>query len=77
MVGDHQHSHLDRLRGALSVLIYPLQQTVNVPQRVAGWLTEEFTSREDLQEENQRLRRAVSDLTLDKLILAEAAKGNF
>jgi len=26
---------------------------------------------------NSRLRRAVSDLTLDKLILAEAAKGNF
>jgi hypothetical protein len=25
--------------------------------------------------ENQRLREAVSDLTLDKLILAEAAKG--
>jgi len=31
----------------------------------------------DLEVENQRLRRAVSDLTLDKLILAEAAKGNF
>jgi putative transposase len=31
----------------------------------------------DLEKENQRLRRAVSDLTLDKLILAEAAKGNF
>ena len=31
----------------------------------------------DLELENQRLRRAVSDLTLDKLILAEAAKGNF
>lgn len=30
-----------------------------------------------LQKENERLRRAVSDLTLDKLILAEAAKGNF
>ena len=27
--------------------------------------------------ENQRLRKAVSDLTLDKLILVEAAKGNF
>jgi putative transposase len=25
--------------------------------------------------ENQRLRKAVSDLTLDKLILSEAAKG--
>ena len=31
----------------------------------------------DLEVENQRLRRAVSDLTLDKMILAEAAKGNF
>jgi transposase-like protein len=31
----------------------------------------------ELEQENQRLRRAVSDLTLDKLILKEAAKGNF
>jgi len=30
-----------------------------------------------LELENQRLRKAVSDLTLDKLILVEAAKGNF
>ena len=29
----------------------------------------------ELETENGRLRRAVSDLTLDKLILAEAAKG--
>ena len=29
-----------------------------------------------LQKENERLRRAVSDLTLDKLILKEAARGN-
>ena len=31
----------------------------------------------ELETENSRLRRAVSELTLDKLILAEAAKGNF
>jgi transposase-like protein len=31
----------------------------------------------DLEKENARLRRAVSDLTLDKLILQEAARGNF
>jgi hypothetical protein len=31
----------------------------------------------ELEKENQRLRKAVSDLTLDKLILQEAAKGNF
>ena len=31
----------------------------------------------DLEVENQRLRRAIADLTLDKLILQEAARGNF
>jgi putative transposase len=31
----------------------------------------------ELEKENQRLRQAVSDLTLDKMILAEAARGNF
>ena len=30
-----------------------------------------------LQKENEQLRRAVADLTLDKLILKEAAKGNY
>ena len=31
----------------------------------------------ELEAENTRLRRAVSDLTLEKLILREAASGNF
>lgn len=31
----------------------------------------------DLELENQRIRKAVSDLTLDKLILRVAAKGNY
>ena len=31
----------------------------------------------ELEKENARLRRAVSDLTLDKLILQEASRGNF
>lgn len=31
----------------------------------------------DLETENQRLRKAVADLTLDKLILSEAARGNY
>ena len=30
-----------------------------------------------VQKENEQLRRAIADLTLDKLILTEAAKGNF
>ena len=31
----------------------------------------------DLETENARLRRAISDLTLDQLILQEAARGNY
>jgi transposase len=31
----------------------------------------------EIERENARLRQAVSDLTLDKLILQEAARGNF
>ena len=31
----------------------------------------------DLETENQRLRNAIADLTLDKLILQEASRGNF
>jgi transposase-like protein len=31
----------------------------------------------ELEKENDRLRKAVSDLTLEKLILKEAASGNY
>jgi hypothetical protein len=31
----------------------------------------------EFEEENERLRKAVSDLTLEKLILKVAASGNF
>ena len=31
----------------------------------------------ELEKENARLRQAVADLTLDKLILKEASPGNF
>jgi hypothetical protein len=42
-----------------------------------GLKTDQARRMKDLETENQRLRRAISDLTLDKLILQEAAKGNF
>lgn len=31
----------------------------------------------ELETENQRLKRVVADLSLDKMILTEAARGNF
>lgn len=39
-----------------------------------GLKTDQGKRLKELERENQRLRKAVSDLTLDKLILAEAAK---
>jgi putative transposase len=43
---------------------------------VRGLKTEQVKRLKDLELENSRLRKAVSDLTLDKLILQEAARGN-
>ena len=40
-----------------------------------GLKTDQAQRMKDLEKENQRLRRAISDLTLDKLILQEAARG--
>ena len=45
-------------------------------KRYGGMGTNQLKELKRLQKENERLRRAVSDLTLDKLILAEAARGN-
>ena len=42
-----------------------------------GMTTTQVKRLKELEKENLRLRRAVSDLTLDKLILQEAAKGNY
>ena len=42
-----------------------------------GLKSDQVRRMKDLETENQRLRRAIADLTLDKLILQEAARGNF
>ena len=42
-----------------------------------GLKVEQAKRLKELEKENGRLRRAVADLTLDKVILAEAARGNF
>jgi putative transposase len=46
-------------------------------QEYGGLKTEQVKRLKELEQENTRLRRAISDLTLDKLILQEAARGNF
>jgi putative transposase len=45
-------------------------------QEYGGLKSDQVKRLKDLEAENARLRRAVSDLTLEKLILKEAASGN-
>lgn len=46
-------------------------------KQYGGMGTDQIKELKRLQKENERLRKTVSDLTLDKLVLAEAARGNF
>ena len=46
-------------------------------KQYGGMGTDQLKELKKVQKENEQLRRAIADLTLDKLILTEAAKGNF
>ena len=46
-------------------------------QEYGGLRIDQVKRLKELETENSRLKRAVADLTLDKLILREAAEGNF
>ena len=53
------------------------QTYYRLKEKCGGMWTKQPNELKRMQKENERLRRAVSDLTLGKLILKEAASGNF
>ena len=67
------HSVADAVRaiGVTEVTYYRWRQ------EYGGLKTNQVRRMKELELENQRLRKAIADLTLDKQILAEAARGNF
>ncbi len=56
MTADHRLPELQTVRAALSVVVLPLQQLVNLPVAVGQWLTEALATRRALQEDNAKLR---------------------
>jgi putative transposase len=46
-------------------------------KELGGLKSDQVKRLKELEKENERLRKAVSDLTLEKLILREAASGNY
>ena len=53
---DHREHHLEAVRNALSVAVYPVRLAVDLPSRGLNWLAESLSSRSRLLDENRRLR---------------------
>lgn len=58
MTVDHRQSHLESIRSALSVLIYPVQYVVNLPVEASRWASETLVTHSSLVRENERLRKS-------------------
>lgn len=56
MVFDHRQGHLENVRRALSVAVYPIRVLVDMPSTSFGWAREKLTERNRLVVENRELR---------------------
>ncbi len=56
MTVDHRQGHLESVRSALSVIVYPIQYVVNLPISFASWVSESLAIRSSLLDENENLR---------------------
>lgn len=56
MTVDHRQGHLQKVRSALSVFVYPLQYVANLPVTITYWASESLVTRTRLVEENHLLR---------------------
>lgn len=55
MAVDRRQHHLENIRSALSVVVFPLQHLVNLPVSASSWIGENLSSREALLAKNTRL----------------------
>ena len=74
MTVDHRQHHLDSIRSALSVVVFPLQALLNLPNNAGTWFREALSTRRQLQEENASLRtqQLIIQSRLQKLEALEA-----
>ena len=74
---DHQRGHLQTVREALSVAVYPIRVVVDLPARALWWASDSLAIRASLLAENQRLRREGLEtrIRLQRLEALEAENG--
>jgi len=73
MVADHRFDQLERVRGWLAAVAYPVQVVVDLPFRAWGWVTESFADRSRLRRENLELtaRLRLANLQLQRFAALE------
>ncbi|MGB5211376.1 MAG: rod shape-determining protein MreC [Gammaproteobacteria bacterium] len=74
---DHQQGHLQTVRQALSVAVYPIRLVVDLPSRAMLWAGESLASRHSLIEENANLKQdqIQARVLLQRLEALEAENG--
>lgn len=77
MAVDHRQHHLEQLRSALSIVVYPIQYAVNLPVDLAQWVNESLQTRSQLQEENESLRAELQTLKSQMQKFAALEAENF
>jgi rod shape-determining protein MreC len=87
MMMDHRQSHLESVRAALSVVVYPIQLAVELPGSISGWFRESLATRRQLQEENVSLhtqllmlkaqRQKMEALEIENIRLRELLDSSF
>jgi rod shape-determining protein MreC len=73
MLLDHRVAHLERVRQALNVVVYPVRMLVDLPFSVWSSASATFTSRDELLVENERLARELltAEFKLQRLAALE------
>ncbi|WP_299941516.1 rod shape-determining protein MreC [uncultured Microbulbifer sp.] len=76
IAADHYTNWFQSTRERLSGFVAPLYWLTDAPERVGEWAGEQFRSREELQEENSRLKRQVLLLEQRSQLLAAVKAEN-
>lgn len=76
MTLDRQAGHLDQLRSGLSLLVYPVRATVDLPYAGWNWLNESLASRRELLRENEQLRQEILQKNAELQTLATLKEEN-
>lgn len=56
MTLDHRQQHLETIRAAIAVVLYPLEYLVSLPAAAGNWAVDALATRNHLLDENRRLR---------------------